>query len=173
MFKRVLCVSALVTSLATPAMAAQTCDEKKPETAPASRFKDSGNGTITDSKTSKVWLRCALGMSWNGSTCEGQTLTYNWNMAQMEIGELNKKRVGGRNDWRMPTSAELQGIVESRCFKPAINLEVFPFTPETGFWTSTDVPGANPRAEVVLFLHGKAYIGNKTQSWRVRPVADK
>lgn len=173
MFKRGLFISVLIAALATPAMAAQKCDAKKPETAPASRFNDSGNGTITDTKTKKVWMRCALGMTWNGSTCEGKTLTYNWSLAELEISELNKNKAGGRSDWRLPTTAELQSIVEKRCYKPAINLEAFPFTPETGFWTSTESPGANPRAEVVLFIHGKAYVGNKSQSWRVRPVAGK
>ncbi len=173
MFKRVLVGSVLVGFLAQSAVAAQKCDEKKPETAPASQFKDSGNGTVTDTKTKKTWLRCALGMNWDGSTCVGHSLTYNWNMAEQEVKNLNRGRVGGRNDWRLPTSVELQGIAEKRCYKPAINLDIFPFTPETGFWSKTESPGINARAKVVMFIHGKAYTANKTQTWRVRPVAGK
>lgn len=173
MFKRVLVGSVLVSILAMPVAAAQKCDEKKPETAPASQFKSSGQGIITDTKTKKVWLRCSLGMNWNGSTCVGHSLTYSWNMAEQKINELNESRAGGRSDWRLPTSVELKGIAEKRCFKPAINLDAFPFTPETGFWTKTESPGINARAKVVMFIHGKAYVANKTQSWRVRPVAGK
>lgn len=169
---RSLMISLAMLGVATPAMA-QKCDTTKAETAPLSRFKAADNGTITDSKTKLVWLRCGLGMSWNGSSCEGQTLTYNWNGAQGEIDGLNAKKVGGRSDWRLPTEDELLGIVEQQCFKPAINLDAFPYTPESGFWTGTEVDGVNPRAKVVLFIHGKAYIANKQQTWRVRPVAGK
>lgn len=171
---RSLIASVLVLMVAAPAAAAQKCDASKAETAPMSRFKAADNGTITDSKTKLVWMRCGLGMSWRNGTCEGQSLTYKWNAAQDEVDGLNAKKVGGRSDWRLPTESELLGIVEQQCFKPAINLDAFPFTPESGFWTSTEVQGINnPRAKVVLFIHGKAYVANKQQTWRVRPVAGK
>ncbi len=169
---RTLIISFLLGSLAMPAMA-QKCDSNKAATAPMSRFKDSGNGTITDTQTKYVWLRCALGMHWNGTTCEGKTLTYDWNSANNVIDELNAKKLGGHSNWRLPTQAELQGIVEQQCFKPAINLKAFPFTPESGFWTATVSPGFNPRAMIVHFIHGQEYVANKSQAWRVRPIADE
>ncbi len=169
---RGLVVSLLLGALALPA-AAQKCDASKPATAPSSQFKVNDNGTVTDTKSSRVWLRCGLGMSWNGSNCEGKTLTYDWNAAVEAVNELNAKKVAGRSNWRLPKLAELQSIVEKQCFKPAINLDVFPFTPEAGFWSSTESDGVNPRAMMVLFIHGEAYVANKKQSWRIRPVADK
>lgn len=152
---------------------AQKCDSKKAQTAPQSRFEVNSEGTVTDTQTKHVWLRCALGMRWDGTTCEGQTLTYSWNAANEAIDELNANKVGGYDNWRLPTQAELQGIVEQQCFKPAINLKAFPFTPESGFWTSTNSPGVNSRAIIVHFIHGQEYIANKSQAWRVRPIAGK
>ncbi len=165
-------VSLLLGTLALPAVA-QKCDTSKSATAPLSQFKTNDNGTVTDTKSKRVWLRCGLGMSWNGSSCEGKTLSYNWGAAVEAVNELNANKVAGRNDWRLPKLSELQSIVENQCFKPAINLDVFPFTPESGFWSSTESSSAVPRAMMVLFIHGKEYIANKNQNWRVRPVAGK
>ncbi len=164
----------LAVVMAAPAVAEQSCDDKVNATAPESRFKDAGKGVVTDSQTGHAWLRCPLGMNWNGTTCEGASTTYAWSRAQDAVADLNKKRVGGRNDWRLPSSDELLSIVEQKCYSPAINLAVFPYSPETGFWTATEDEGLiNPRAKVVHFLNGKAYISNKGQDWRVRPVAGK
>ena len=155
------------------AAAEQSCDSGKPTTAPMSRFKDGGNGALIDTQSKKVWLRCSLGMNWNGGSCEGNSLTYSWSAAEAAVAELNAKQAGGHGNWRLPTVDELNSIVEKQCFKPAISLDAFPFSPEAGFWSATSVEGANPRAWMVHFLHGQQYIANKEQSWRVRPVADK
>lgn len=157
--------------VAAPALA-QTCDSSKAATALLSQFKAGSGGTLEDTRSGKTWLRCALGMTWDGSTCTGLTLTYNWNGANAAIDELNASRFGGHANWRLPTVVELKGIVEQRCFKPAIDLAAFPYTPETGFWSADEVEGSNPRARIVHFIHGQDYIANKNQSWRVRPVAD-
>ncbi len=117
---RALIISFVLTGLAAPA-AAQDCDASKATTAPMSRFKDSGNGTLTDTQSNRVWLRCALGMKWNGTTCEGKTLTYDWRSSNDAIDELNAKKVGGHKNWRLPSVSELKDIVEYSCFKPSIN----------------------------------------------------
>lgn len=160
--------------MAAPAVAEQACDTKISASAPESRFKDAGKGVVTDTQTGQAWLRCALGMEWNGSSCEGSSTTFAWNRAQDAVADLNKKRVGGRNDWRLPTENELLAIVEKQCYAPAINLAVFSYSPETGFWSATENEGLiSPRAKVVHFRNGKSYISNKAQGWRVRPVAGK
>ncbi len=156
-----------------PVMAEQSCDSKKVATAAMSRFKDGGNGTLIDTQSQRIWLRCSLGMSWTGSSCEGNSLTYSWGAAEAAVVNLNAKQVAGHNNWRLPTVEELNTIVERQCFKPAINLDAFPFSPEAGFWSSTTAAGINARAWIVHFLHGQQYIANQMQDWRVRPIADK
>lgn len=163
----------LLGSLPLSVLAEQSCDSSKPASAPMSRFKDGGSGTLVDTQGKKVWLRCTLGMSWNGSSCEGNSLTYSWSGAEAVVAELNAKQAGGHTNWRLPTVDELNGVVEKQCFRPAINLQAFPFSPEAGFWTATTAEGINPRAWIVHFLHGQQYVANKEQSWRVRPIADK
>lgn len=173
MLTRGLFITVLLGGLSLPALANQSCDGSKPATAPMSRFKDGGNGTLVDTQGPRVWLRCSLGMSWSGSSCEGNSLTYNWSAAEAAVAALNTKQVGGRSNWRLPSVDELNSIVEKKCFKPAINLDAFPYTPESGFWSSTAAAGINARGWIVHFLHGQQYIANKEQDWRVRPVADK
>ena len=172
MLWRSLFVAALVGGLTMPAMA-QDCDAKKPATAPMSRFKVSSDGaSVTDTKSHKTWLRCVVGMSWDGSSCTGQSHTYTWSDSLDVIKEVNDKKVGGRGDWRLPTVEELNSIVEKQCFKPAINLELFPYSPDSGFWTDSSVEGVQPRVWIVHFLHGQQYIANKKQDWRIRLIGD-
>lgn len=173
MLRRALLLASAVGLAPLAAAADQVCDGGKAATAPMSRFKDGGSGTVIDSQNKRVWLRCSLGMSWSGGSCEGQSLSYSWSGAADAVAELNAKRVGGHDDWRLPTVDELNSIVEKQCFGPAISLEAFPFSPESGFWSASAAAGNNPRAWIVHFLHGQQYIANKDQSWRVRPVAGK
>ncbi len=171
MRQKQILAAALGFALSAPVLA-QKCDTNMAETAPSSRFKADANGALKDTKLNKTWLRCTIGMSWNGHTCTGQTLTYKWNDALGVIDEMNQKKVAGRSNWRLPTVDELESITEKRCFKPAINLEAFPYSPESGFWTDTRSEGVQPRAWVVHFLNGNRYVAHKKQDWRVRLIAD-
>lgn len=58
--------------LTTSAALGQTCNPNI-----VSSFSSwSGNGDIvTDASTGLTWQRCALGQSWNGSTCAGAAST--------------------------------------------------------------------------------------------------
>jgi hypothetical protein len=57
----------LATTLNTAPVWGYTCDANpgiSPST-PLERFKDNGNGTLTDIKTGMTWMRCALGQHWH------------------------------------------------------------------------------------------------------------
>ncbi len=171
MLLRTLFFSFTFSALAMPAVA-QNCNPKKPESTPASQFVDNGDGTVTDKKSKKIWLKCIIGMKWDGKTCIGQSLKYTWADSFPVIDDLNKKKTAGRSDWRLPKVEELVSIAETQCFKPAINLDVFPYSPETAFWTDSSVDGVQPRVWVVHYLNGNKYIANKKQDWRIRLIAD-
>ncbi len=170
---RKLVFTLLMVGLMVPVVAqGQKCDASKPATAPLSHFKVGPESALIDIKSQKNWLRCVVGMRWNGSHCTGQSLTYTWSGALEMVNEFNANKVGGRSNWRLPKVEELNSIVEKRCFKPAINLEAFPYSPEAGFWTDSSVEGVQPRVWIVHFLHGQQYIANKQQRWRIRLIAD-
>lgn len=73
------------------------------------RYRDNGNGTITDSKTNLTWMRCSLGQQWTGSTCAGVAMEMNWNDALRTAMSFG---YAGHSDWRVPTVDELDTLVQ-------------------------------------------------------------
>ncbi|TET38439.1 MAG: DUF1566 domain-containing protein [Planctomycetota bacterium] len=95
------------------------------------RFKDNGDGTITDRATGLVWQKADSGKAMN------------WKDALAYAGKL---KLAGRDDWRLPSVKELQSIVDyskapdatdAGKRAPAIN-PVFKLTKkESWFWSGT------------------------------------
>ncbi len=121
----------------------------------ADRYKDNGDGTVTDVKTRLQWMRCSLGQKWQGGTCVGEVEKYDWQSAPDAAKALNHQ--GGYasyRDWRVPTKEELEtlfycssgkpktwndtGISCKGDFKrPPIYQTAFPNTREEVYWSSS------------------------------------
>jgi len=116
------------------AQAVQICltESQSPSTTPTSRFTDHGDGTVTDTGTGLMWAKCTEGSSGPGCTGGGPYSTWGDALLLAEASTL-----AGYPDWRLPNAKELDSIVEQRCANPAINLAVFPNTPNTEFWSSS------------------------------------
>lgn len=126
---------------ASGAFAAQTCKyDSIAATAPASRFTDNGDGTVTDQTTGLQWKRCSEGQTWAGGTCTGALGVYTW---QQALQRADSAGFAGRNDWRLPNIKELTSIVEEACSNPSIDLTVFPGMPSPTYppSTPTTIPG--------------------------------
>ncbi|MFH7320140.1 DUF1566 domain-containing protein [Desulfurivibrio sp. D14AmB] len=140
-------------------------------TTPTADFSDNGDGTVTHTPTGLIWMRCSLGQSWDGSTCNGTATTYTWQQALDAAQTLNDGAgYAGHNDWRLPNKNELESIVERRCWSPTINAAIFPNTPSAWFWSSSPYAyGANDAWGVNF---GSGGVGNygKNVSYRVRLV---
>lgn len=146
---------------------AQTCKDNITLTTPDSRFTDNGNGTVTDKQTNLVWMRCALGQTWEGATCTGSATTYTW---QQTLQTAEGYTFAGSNAWRVPNIKELASIVEDACYDPAINQTIFPATPSNQFWTSSPNAYVNGVAWGVYFDNGDDYDGSKSLNCYVRLV---
>jgi len=95
------------------------------------RFRDNGDGTITDRATSLIWQKA------------DSPKTMNWKQA---LSYAEGLKLAGRDDWRLPNVKELQSIVDygrapdatDRTKRgPAIDA-IFKLTdPESWFWSST------------------------------------
>jgi hypothetical protein len=89
---------------ASTAVANQQCDTQSyPMSTPTERFTDNGDGTLTDTQSGMMWMRCALGQRWTGSRCSGKPQALTWKSAQDAASALNA--AGGyanHADWRMP-----------------------------------------------------------------------
>lgn len=105
-------------------------------TAPLNQFIVRDDGTVMHNPSRLVWQRCALGQSWNGSGCDGVPLMLTWSEALQAAQDHVQ---ADREDWRLPNRNELDSIIESRCFLPALDESVFPDAPAGGYWTSSPV----------------------------------
>ncbi len=124
----------LLTLITANVPAAQTCKyESIRATAPASRFTDNGDGTVTDKAHGLQWKRCAEGQIWSGGTCTGTTTGHTW---QQALQLADTASFADHDDWRLPNTKELSSIVERACYDPAIDLAVF--SDHGGsFWSSS------------------------------------
>lgn len=69
----------LLTLLISNSLFAQTCKfDSIARSTPDGTFVDNGDGTVTDTRHGLIWKRCAEGQTWDGSTCTGDAVTYNW-----------------------------------------------------------------------------------------------
>lgn len=139
------------------AQAAQSCKQNIiiPST-PASDFVLDARGTVTHLKTGLMWMRCSLGQTWDGTSCNGFPSNYSWQGALQEADKFN---FSGYSDWRLPNKNELVSIVEVSCVDPTINSALFPNTPIAYYWTSTPFAAILDHAWSVHFNNG--YVTNE------------
>jgi hypothetical protein len=120
---------------------AQRCDVTMyPLSTPTTRFTDNGDGTVTDTESKLMWMRCALGQTWDRGSCGGAAEALTWQGALDAAQAINRRGDFFFSDWRLPQLPELAGIAERQCKNPRINLTVFPGTPSAAFWTATSRP---------------------------------
>ena len=149
----------LLLTLGSPlALATAICDDTMPRTSPTARFIDRGNGTVTDRSTGLTWMRCQLGQTWRNQSCQGEPTRLYWQQALLTAERIRTEpshalyNFGGHGGWRLPTIKELASVLESACYKPALNETIFPRAMagegkevNDGYvylWSSTPVPAS-------------------------------
>lgn len=141
---------------------AQNCNDNITPATPNANFTDNGDGTVRDKSTGLIWMRCALGQTWDGITCTGNAVAYTWQQALQQADDYT---FAASSDWRVPSVKELASILENACNFPAINLRVFPQTPTKKFWTASTYADENIRVWLVDFDFGAPNKGSKGESW--------
>ncbi|MBK7001990.1 MAG: DUF1566 domain-containing protein [Rhodoferax sp.] len=116
-------------------------------------LQPNADGTVTDPKTGLIWMRCAMGANWNGSTCSGTGNTYTFDQANALTGTVT---FAGQSDWRMPNIRELQTIVDRSVYSPTINSAAFPNTPSSYFWSGSPYSSLATYAWGINFDYGFA-----------------
>jgi hypothetical protein len=159
---RVLIPCVLFALCGAAANAQQVCNDRINQTAPASRFTDNGNGTVTDRRTGLMWQRCMVGFTFsdNGtpanladdSCAPSATITFLWQQALQDVVDSNAQGgFAGFTDWRLPNVKELISIVEHQCANPAVNETIFPGTPPTAE-VFTSSPGNDGAGKTTVLL---------------------
>ena len=161
--------------------AQQLCDTSVPSSAPTHRYVVNDDGTVLDTRTSLVWMRCAVGTELDDNDTPtvitddrcvvSDTQSFSWEDALIYASDLNAAGgFAGNSDWRLPNIKELMSLTERQCSSPAINAAVFPDTPvDSPFWSST--PDVLSSAYIVDHRDGTHDIGRRlTASHRLRLV---
>jgi hypothetical protein len=126
---------------ALPALADQRCDTSQYAlSAPSERYVDNGDGTVTDTVTQLMWMRCSQGQRFEQGRCLGAPVGVDWAAAQAAAEQVNAAGDFFYGDWRLPSITEIAAIVERQCSAPRINLSVFPATPPETYWSATSRP---------------------------------
>ncbi len=89
-------------------------------------FVPQEGGIVLDKKTGLQWMRCLLGQTWNGKTCDGKARKF----TSEDMQEINNYFFSGYDDWRIPTVWELETLVY--CHSGKIRHRVS----DTGAWTT-------------------------------------
>ena len=126
---------------------------------------------VIDLQHGVEWMRCSVGQIWNGTDCEGVAVQLTQEDVARAIVIANAQLGPG---WRLPSRAELEGLVCKACAPVKIELDSFPNTFGEPYWTG-EVNGFAPRhIWTVNFMTGHTY-GRffPTQEVLVRLVRDR
>jgi hypothetical protein len=126
---------------------------------------------VIDLQHGVEWMRCSVGQIWNGTDCEGVAVQLTQEDVAKAIVIANAQLGPG---WRLPSRAELEGLVCKACAPVKIELDSFPNTLGEPYWTG-EVNGFAPRhIWTVNFMTGHTY-GRffPTQQVLVRLVRDR
>lgn len=149
---------------------AQTCLANADDTTPDEDFANITTSTTLHTPTGLIWQRCAVGQTFNGSTCTGEASQMTWQEALNYAYEYDADLLQG---WRVPNLKELASLAERDCVRPAINSTFFPATPPDSFWTSTPSVLDPLRAWTVAFFNASHSIKEKDRTVYLRLVRTK
>jgi len=121
------------------------------------RFKDNGDGTITDHETGLMWKQT--------DSYQDSSKWMTWFQALEYTQKLNDKKFGGYSNWRLPTLEEAEGLYdEDFTTRDMDRLDIHihsSFSPGGGFSTWTSVQRAHSTAVVFYFRYGHENLANK------------
>jgi hypothetical protein len=125
----------------------RTVRNTKPATVITDRFKDNGDGTITDNLTGLIWQQIQ----------SPNTLT--WEEALVYASGLS---LAGKSDWRLPDIKEIQSLNDVKQSKPSFNKNFFTGVLSGNFWSSTTMQNVTTKAWDINVDYGIVSYSDKT-----------
>ena len=109
---------------------------------------------VIDLRSGVEWMRCSVGLQWNGTRCDGKIIRLNHDDVAKAIVIANEQ-LGG--NWRLPSREELEGLVCAACKTIKIDSESFPQTAPEPYWTGEVNGFAARHFWSVNFMTGHSY----------------
>jgi hypothetical protein len=111
------------------------------------RYKDNGDGTISDSFTGLMWQKTQ------------STNTMSWEDALNYAVSLI---LAGKSGWRLPNIKELQSLNDTKLIKPSFNKSYFAGISAGNYWSSTTLVQAPVKAWDINVDYGIVSYSDKT-----------
>ena len=133
-----------------------------------SRFLKNDNGTIYDSQTSLTWMVNDSRINLNKDV--------SWDETEKYAADMNEKKVGGHDDWRIPSAQEALTLFDknklNKDFKGSdFHLDsIFPPGAGNTTWTSET---RGREAQIIFYVNGLPYWyekNDKTISHAIRLI---
>ena len=114
----------------------------------------------------ETWKDPKTGLEWQCESAGPMT----WNEAIAYAGSLS---LAGKNDWRLPSAADLETLLDRITLlervRPLVRMEV-PFRDERSYWSSTTFAPNTYSAWIVMFDGAYVLSYYKSNSYHVRCV---
>jgi len=129
----------------------------------AGRYRDEGDGTVTDPTTGLQWQRISVGQRWVNGNCIGEAAEYDWEEA-LEVADASD--FAGYQDWRLPTIEELESLVYCSSGKPRIWLKKGEYC-EGDYKSPTIVEAAFPNTSPSILFSSSPHADYLNNAWGI------
>ncbi len=116
--------------------------------------------SFTRDNTKEIVINDKTGLMWQDDASVKRT----WSEAKNYCKSLNH---AGFSDWYLPSISELESLVDTKKYNPAINSS-FKHTISSFYWSSSSFVSSSSGAWHVDFKYGGSYDYNKTNGYYVR-----
>jgi formylglycine-generating enzyme required for sulfatase activity len=113
-------------------------------------------------QSQSTWIDPQTGLEWQIDS--PGIMTWDEAMAYADGLSLN-----GSDDWRMPTCAEIESLLDRSVYRPQMRKEV-PFRDTRSYWTSSTLGGKLNSAWMVMFDGAYVLSYFKTNAYHVRCI---
>ncbi len=124
-------------------------------TTPWACVQDSVTGIVWEVKTTTAGIHNKDNTyRWGGITHQGSNFGTYYNDWDVLVNGTNSESLCGFNDWRVPNSTELMGIVDNSVYNPSIDTNYFPNTNSLFYWSALPISNSSDNALLVGFGDG-------------------
>lgn len=122
--------------------------------------------TVTDTRTGLMWMRCSLGQTWDGRTCQGDAIEMTWYQAMEQTGD----GLAGYNDWKIPTKEQLATLRLCLATDAKIDQAAFPNATGGWYWSASPFANSDHFAWTINLQTGQDDYQSRNDKFHVRLV---